>query len=158
MKIIKTNILNPVSSSQAEYLKDVFLTIKNDKISSISKKPETSDFNDHSDCVCIPGLIDTHVHISQYFIRGSHSSNLLHWLNTYAFPEELKSQNHEYARKVAQDFFKDSIRKGTTTSVIYTAPFKQACEVAFQIAPHQMKSDKYLVLFSKYFSFYLNSI
>ncbi len=134
MKIIKTNILNPISSLQAEYLKDIFLTIENGKISSISKETKTLDFSDHSDCVCIPGLIDTHVHLSQYYIRGSHSSNLLLWLNTYAFPEELKSKDIEYAEKVARDFFRDSVRKGTTTSVIYTAPFKQACEAAFQIA------------------------
>ena len=134
MKIIKTNILNPISSSQVEYLKDVFLTIENGKISSISKETKTSDFTDHSDCVCIPGLIDTHVHLSQYYARGKHNSNLMDWLHYYIFPEELKSKSPEFAKKVAQDFFKDSISKGTTCSVIYTAPFKDACEIAFEIA------------------------
>ncbi len=134
MQKIKTNILNPISSSQVEYLKDIFLTIENGKISSISKETKTSDFNDHSDCVCIPGLIDTHVHLSQYYACGKHNSNLMDWLHYYIFPEELKSKSPEFAKKVAQDFFKDSINKGTTTSVIYTAPFKDACEIAFEIA------------------------
>jgi guanine deaminase len=134
MKIIKTNILNPISSSQVEYLKDIFLTIENGKIFSISKETKTSDFTDHSDCVCIPGLIDTHVHLSQYYARGKHNSNLMDWLHFYIFPEELKSKSPEFAKKVAQDFFKDSVSKGTTTSVIYTAPFKDACEIAFEIA------------------------
>ncbi len=132
--IIKTNILNPVSTQKSEFIPDVFISISRGKISSISKATLSHDFIDHSDLICIPGLIDTHVHLSQFYIRGSHSPNLLHWLNTYTFAEEFRSKEPDYARKVAQDFFRDSIKKGTTTSVIYTAPFKQACDIAFEVA------------------------
>ena len=132
--IIKTNILNPVSLQKAEFIPDVFISISQGKIKSISKATLSHDFIDHSDLICIPGLIDIHVHLSQFYIRGSHSPNLLHWLNTYTFAEEFHSKEPDYARKVAQDFFSDSFKKGTTTSVIYTAPFKQACDIAFEVA------------------------
>ena len=131
---IKTNILNPVSRFETEYLQDVFLTIEKEKIISVSSINDSVDFIDRTDQICIPGFIDTHVHLSQYYIRGSHSPNLLHWLNTYTFKEEYRSKEPDYARKVAEDFFSDLVGKGTTTSVIYTAPFRQACDAAFAVA------------------------
>ncbi|MCK4311529.1 MAG: amidohydrolase family protein, partial [Candidatus Cloacimonetes bacterium] len=134
MLIIKTNILNPISSDKVEFLPDTFISISNKKIASISKTIENQDFTDYSDSVCIPGLIDTHVHLSQYYVRGKHNSNLFDWLDNCTFPEELKSKDPEYARKVAQDFFTALKKAGTTTSVIYTSPFKEACNIAFETA------------------------
>ena len=119
--IIKTNILNPVSLQKAEFIPDVFISISQGIIKSISKATLSHDFIDHSDLICIPGFIDAHVHLSQFYIRGSHSPNLLHWLNTYTFTEEFRSKEPNYARKVSQDFFRDSFKKGTTTSVIFSA-------------------------------------
>jgi len=136
MEIIKTNILNPLATDRAEFLADVFITIDDGEIVTISEQADAAQnsITDRTDHVCIPGLIDTHVHLSQYYIRGSHSPNLLHWLNTYTFKEEHRSKDRAYARVVAQDFFADLISKGTTTSVIYTAPFSQACDAAFEVA------------------------
>ncbi|MCD4795937.1 MAG: amidohydrolase family protein, partial [Candidatus Cloacimonetes bacterium] len=133
-KRIKTTILNPVSPLEAELLPDVFITISGEKIESISRVCNEKEFTDLSDHICIPGLIDAHVHLSQFYARGKHSPNLLHWLEKHIFPEELKSKDPEYARKIAEDFFSASIKNGTTTSVIYTAPFKQACDIAFETA------------------------
>lgn len=133
MRKIKTNILNPLSSQKVEFKKNVFITLDKGKIISLSDE-STTDFLDKTDLICCPGFIDTHVHLSQLYIRGSHSPNLLHWLHTYTFQEERRSQNREYARKLAEDFFTALVRTGTTTSVIYTAPFKQACDLAFQVA------------------------
>ena len=130
---IKTNLLNPLSPVYTEWRKNVFISIENGIIKDISADTE-GEYEDKTDLICLPGFIDVHVHLSQYYMRGSHSPNLLQWLNTYTFKEELKSQDGKYARKVAEDFFDDLIRKGTTTSVIYTAPFKQACDIAFQVA------------------------
>ncbi|MCK4654445.1 MAG: guanine deaminase [Candidatus Cloacimonetes bacterium] len=134
MLIIKTNILNPISSDKVEFLPDTFISISDTKIESISKNIENRDFTDYSDSVCIPGLIDTHVHLSQYYVRGRHNSNLFDWLDNCTFPEELKSKDPQYAKKVAKDFFKASVKAGTTTSVIYTSPFKEACDIAFETA------------------------
>ncbi|OQX71819.1 MAG: hypothetical protein B6D62_01395 [Candidatus Cloacimonas sp. 4484_275] len=132
--IIKTNVLSPISPHEAEFRKNVFITINQTKIISISKESANGDFEDFSDCVCIPGLIDTHVHLSQFYVRGKHSSDLLDWLQKYIFQAELKSKDESYARKIAEDFFSATVKAGTTTAVIYTAPFKQACESAFEIA------------------------
>lgn len=134
MRTLKTNILNPKSITSCDYLQDVFICLQHGKIISITSETNGEDYEDFTDCVCLPGLIDTHVHLSQYFIRGSHSPNLLHWLNTYTFAEEYKSRKADYARVVAETFFSDMLSKGTTTSAIYTAPFRTACDVAFKVA------------------------
>ncbi|MDO9576637.1 MAG: guanine deaminase [Candidatus Cloacimonadales bacterium] len=133
MQTFKSNLLNPISPTETQLLKKVFITLKDGKISSISNLHH-GDYEDRTDLICIPGLIDTHVHLSQFYIRGSHSPSLLHWLKTYTFQEELKSKDVIYAEKVARDFFADSVSRGTTTSVIYTAPYKQACDIAFEVA------------------------
>jgi len=86
MKKISTNILTPLSAEKILFKQNV--TISFDK--HILKISEGIDPNawDYTDCVCTPGFIDTHVHLSQHNIKGKHSSNLLDWLNTYVFQEE----------------------------------------------------------------------
>ncbi len=105
-KIYKTSILYSTSPFHAELKQNIFLEIENHVIKDIGFKEENFPvFEDRTDCLCIPGFIDTHVHLSQFRIRGKHSPNLLHWLNTYTFKEELRSKDENYAREIAQDFF-----------------------------------------------------
>lgn len=134
MILIKTHILNPLNRFETEFRKNVFLTIKGNRIHSLSDQPDDDHWEDYTHCVCLPGMIDAHVHLSQFRIRGKHSSELLPWLNEHVFPEEARSSEPEYADVIAREFFQDLIRKGTTTSVIYTAPFFSACDKAFRIA------------------------
>ncbi len=133
--IIKTNILTPVSPAKVEFHKDVYIHIQGTKIARIRTEIEAGlAFEDKTHYICIPGLIDMHVHLSQYFTRGRYRASLLEWLNEFIFAEELKSQDPEYALKTANAFFTDSLSKGTTTSVIYTSIFPEACDIAFQTA------------------------
>ncbi|MBI9032373.1 guanine deaminase [bacterium] len=138
MKYIKCNILNPVSEKKCEYLKDVIITIDNNIIKDIVSSQEFNstkiEIIDKSDKVIIPGLIDTHVHLSQWRIRGRYKSDLLDWLNTYTFPEEEKLNNPDYAQNVAQDFFKNLIQVGTTTASIYVTSSQKATNIAFEEA------------------------
>ena len=60
--------------------------------------------------------------------------DLLSWLNNYIFAEEQKSLDQIYSRKLATEFFHELISCGTTTSVVYVAPYRLACESAFEIA------------------------
>jgi guanine deaminase len=135
MKVIKTNVLNPVDKFQIEYLPEVYLSVEGTKIKSIETvMPENIPYEDHTDSVCLPGLIDAHTHLSQFYVRGKHSHDLLQWLNDHIFLEELRSSKIEYARKLSEDFFEALFRVGTTTAVIYTAPFYSACDIAFETA------------------------
>jgi len=70
---------------------------------------------DKGNRLIIPGLVDLHTHAPQYAYRGlGMDRELLDWLQTYAFPEEAKYADLEYARK-AYRIFADALLAGATT-------------------------------------------
>ncbi|OQY36641.1 MAG: hypothetical protein B6226_06225, partial [Candidatus Cloacimonetes bacterium 4572_65] len=135
---IRTNIITPLSKTETLYRKDVVITIKDGLIKSITDSYEF-DFTNSTvanklHLITIPGLIDTHVHLSQWRIRGKYKNDLLEWLNTYTFKEELKSFQSAYAKEVSEDFFANLIKNGTTTALIYVSISKEATDIAFEEA------------------------
>lgn len=49
----------------------------------------------------MPGLVDTHIHASQYSYSGTALDlPLLQWLNTYTFPVEAEYKDLTFAGKV----------------------------------------------------------
>lgn len=135
MRNIRTNLFNPISSTRTDFLFDHVISIADGSIQSIRPFTEHEGaWEDKRNCICIPGMIDLHVHLSQYRIRGMYHPALLPWLNKSVFPEEAKSQNPYYATDLSRDFFKALLRVGTTYSLIYTAPFREAADAAFEVA------------------------
>ena len=136
MRKIRTKLLTPLTPDQAAVHTDHVIAWDEAGISLIrpwDPKLDT-DCEDRRDLLCLPGLIDIHVHLSQYHIRGAYEPSLLSWLERHVFPEEARSADPEYARSLSDEFFQALFAVGTTTSVIYTAPFHQACEIAFASA------------------------
>lgn len=75
------------------------------------KDEKITDFGDK---IIIPGLYDLHIHAAQFAYRGTGmDAELLDWLNLYAFPEESRFSDLEYAER-SYDIFVDSIRKSST--------------------------------------------
>ena len=70
---------------------------------------------DFSGSLLVPGFVDVHLHYAQTKIIGSFGRQLLEWLQTYTFPEELKFTDKTYADEVAAIFFQEMLRAGTTT-------------------------------------------
>ncbi|MDP8210230.1 MAG: guanine deaminase [Candidatus Stygibacter australis] len=134
MKCIATNILTPLAADKIIYLPDHYITINEGKIIEISDTEPAMDWIDKRDYLCIPGMIDAHVHLSQYYIRGRYAPDLMQWLHKYTFPAEQMSNNPQFSRKIAIDFYQQCLAKGTTTSVVYTSPYHIACETAFEVA------------------------
>lgn len=136
MRSLRTNLLNPISSQKTDLLPDHVITWDNGIITSVEPYNPAlhRDCEDHRNAICSPGFIDIHVHLSQFRIRGNYRPALLPWLQEVVFPEEARSSDFSYARQLAQDFFSALLKAGTTTAVIYTAPFRKATEIAFEIA------------------------
>ena len=136
MKNILTNVINPVSCEVIQFLPEQVISIESSKISAITPKQEFQGIVDEdlSHQYALPGFIDLHIHLSQYHIRGSYEPALLPWLSKYVFPEEARSKDIKYAQKLSRGFFSALLKEGTTTAVIYTAPFFEACNTAFEIA------------------------
>lgn len=135
MKNIRTNIFNPVSPEKAAYLPDHVISFEDGKIISVVPFSKfRGAWEDQRKCLCLPGLIDLHVHLSQYRIRGLYHPALLPWLQQSVFPEEKRSHNAAYAEALSRDFYEALWKVGTTFSVIYTAPFREAADIAFEVA------------------------
>ncbi|MCK9557152.1 MAG: amidohydrolase family protein [Candidatus Cloacimonetes bacterium] len=135
MRNIRTNIFNPVSADIADFLPDHVISFEDSIISAVVPFNKFSgSWEDKRDRICLPGLIDLHVHLSQYRIRGLYHPALLPWLEQSVFPEEERSRNPFYAETLSRDFFHALINAGTTYSIIYTAPYRESAQIAFEVA------------------------
>ncbi|XP_041042245.1 guanine deaminase [Carcharodon carcharias] len=82
----------------------------------------------------IPGLIDTHIHASQYPNMGSCLDlPLLDWLIKYTFPVEAKFKDLKFAEDTYTKVVKRTLRNGTTTAcyfaTIHTDSSLKLCDI-----------------------------
>ncbi|KAI2552865.1 guanine deaminase [Homo sapiens] len=68
----------------------------------------------------MPGLVDTHIHASQYSFAGSSIDlPLLEWLTKYTFPAEHRFQNIDFAEEVYTRVVRRTLKNGTTTACYF---------------------------------------
>ncbi len=119
------------------YLEDGGVLVRGGKIASVGDYSEIAvsgaDLNtvDHRPHLLVPGLIDTHTHYLQMPMIGSYGAQLLDWLNNYAFPTEMKFADAAHAGRIADCFFDDLLRNGTTTAVAYCSVHPASAEAFF---------------------------
>ncbi|XP_056144700.1 guanine deaminase [Lampris incognitus] len=83
----------------------------------------------------MPGLVDTHIHASQYSFAGTALDlPLLEWLNTYTFPVESHFKDLEFARRVYTRVVRRTLRNGTTTACYFATIHTDASLLLGQIA------------------------
>ena len=117
--VLKGNICYSVTPAEIATRGNAYVVCKDGKSVGVfdSLPSEYADFDlkDFGDKLIIPGLIDLHIHASQYAYRGlGMDLELLDWLQKYAFPEEAKFASEEYADK-AYSIFADRMTKSATT-------------------------------------------
>jgi len=97
---------------------------------------EYRDFpvTDMGDRIAIPGLIDLHIHASQYSYRGTKMDlELLDWLNQNAFPEEAKFKDLDYAKKAYSIFAENMKHSATTRACIFATVHEEATELLMNL-------------------------
>jgi 5-methylthioadenosine/S-adenosylhomocysteine deaminase len=98
-------------------IKKSSLLIQNDKIIEISEKLSKNDVDEvinASGKILIPGLVNTHTHLSMTLMRGlADDMPLDTWLNNYIWPVEAKL-NPEYCYAGALVACAEMIKSGTT--------------------------------------------
>lgn len=135
LRNIRCAAFNPISATETVFIPDAVISTKDGYITALTPFHDyQGDWEDYRGTICLPGFIDLHVHLSQYRIRGIYRPALLPWLNHTVFPEEEKSRDPEYACQLSRDFFAALWRRGTTYSVQYTAPYREAADIAFAVA------------------------
>jgi guanine deaminase len=82
----------------------------------------------------LPGFIDGHIHFPQVRVLGAYGNQLLDWLQTWIFPEELKYRDRDYARTAAKHFFDALLAGGTTTCQAFTTSSPVSTEEFFDEA------------------------
>lgn len=82
----------------------------------------------------MPGFVDMHIHLPQVTETGRSGQHLLAWLEKYIFPAETRFKDPDYAYKIAQWFFKELLRNGTTTACVFTTIHKESTDRAFEVA------------------------
>ena len=82
----------------------------------------------------LPGFIDGHIHFPQVRVLGAYGAQLLDWLTTWIFPEEIKYSNRDYARTAAKYFFDALLAGGTTTCLAFTTSSPVSTEEFFEEA------------------------
>ena len=96
--------------------------------------PAGTPVRDYGGKLIVPGFIDCHVHFPQLDIIGSYGAQLLDWLNQYAFPEEAKFADPDYAREVARAFVDEMLANGTTTALVFGTVHAHSADAIFEAA------------------------
>ena len=118
--IIKGDICHSLAPGELECAGGAYLVCEDGRSAGIFREiPERWASLPVEDCtgrLVLPGLVDLHVHASQFAYRGTGMDvELLDWLNAYAFPEESRFASHEYAREAYRRFVED-VRRGALAS------------------------------------------
>ncbi|KAM4616053.1 guanine deaminase [Polymixia lowei] len=83
----------------------------------------------------MPGMVDTHIHASQYSYAGTALDlPLLQWLNTYTFPVESYFKDLLFAHRVYTHVVRRTLRNGTTTACYFATIHTDATLLLGQIA------------------------
>jgi len=146
-KAVRGTILHCISdpwqdreSDAVHFIPDGILIVKEGRIVEVGPASEllpategleTDDFTGH---LIVPGFVDVHLHYAQTRIIGSFGRQLLEWLQTYTFPEELKFRSKDYADEVAAFFFQEMFRYGTTTVQSFATTHPHSVEAFFEEA------------------------
>ncbi|WP_455541912.1 amidohydrolase family protein [Intestinibacter sp.] len=131
MKLIKGNFIYSIDKDNIEIKENQYLLVKNGKAeefySEVPEKLKDVEVEDYKENIIIPGLVDLHIHAPQYAFRGmGMDMQLLDWLNTYAFREEGKYSDLEYAKKQYSKFVEDVKNSATTRLSIFATLHKDA--------------------------------
>ena len=86
------------------------------------------------DRLILPGFIDGHIHFPQLRVLGAFGNQLLEWMRSWIFPEELKYKDRTYARTAAGHFFDALLAGGTTTAMAFTTSSPVSTEEFFEEA------------------------
>ena len=115
-------------------IRDGMIVASGDHADVVLRASDDVDVIDHRPHLIMAGFIDTHVHFPQMQVIGSWAAQLLDWLNTYTFPEEGKFSEPDHAVRIAEAFFDELLRHGTTTAAAFCSVHKASAEAFFSVA------------------------
>ena len=134
---LKGNIIYTPECGKLELHPHSYLVCEDGKVAGIfdglPRRWQGIRVEDYGDKLILPGLVDLHVHASQYAYRGlGMDMELLDWLECNAFPEESRFADLSYARR-AYGIFTDALtRSATTRACIFATLHRPAALVLME--------------------------
>ena len=115
---------------------DHWLLIEGGRIAGVQPAAPDASWTqrDHRGQLLMPGFIDTHVHMPQLEVIASYGTELLHWLETYTFPSELRYADPEVCRVGSARFLDALLAHGTTAAVVFPTVHKASADALFAAA------------------------
>lgn len=136
--VLKGNICYSHTKQELSYCENGYVVCVDGKSCGVfDKLPEeysSLPVHDYGDCLIFPGLIDLHIHASQYSYRGlCMDLELLDWLDIQAFPEEAKYADLDYAKKAYTIFAEQMKKSATTRACMFATRHRQATELLMDL-------------------------
>ena len=136
--VLKGNICYSVTPTELVTMENAYVVCKDGKSCGVFEKLEGEykgfPVIDYGDKLIIPGLIDLHIHASQYSYRGlGMDLELMDWLQKYAFPEEAKYACEEYAYKAYSIFAQQMKKSATTRACIFATRHRIGTEILMEL-------------------------
>ena len=121
---LKGNVIYTPTCGQLELRPESYLVCKNGVVAGVFESlPEW-----------YLGLVDLHVHASQYAYRGlGMDMELLDWLEHNAFPEESRFADLDYARRAYQVFTEQLKFSATTRACIFATLHRSATHILMEL-------------------------
>ena len=125
-KVYKAHILYTKEQSRFEVLESGYVAVDAEgRVSGLaadlaSLGSQDAEMIDFGDCLLIPAMNDLHMHAPQYRNQGiAMDQELLPWLQSYTFPEEMKYADTGYARRMYSRLIRDLWRFGTMRACVF---------------------------------------
>ena len=125
MKVYRANILYTPTPERFVLLERGFVVVGDDgnvvdTYASLPDEYADVELVDFGNQMLMPAMNDLHVHAPQYRNLGiAMDMELLPWLNTYTFPEEMKYSDVKYAERMYRRFVHDLWKLGTMRAAIF---------------------------------------
>lgn len=125
MKLYRANILHTPTPTQFEVYERGYIAVDEQGIiegvyATYPDKHRDATLIDFGEQMLIPAMNDLHVHAPQYRNMGlAMDLELLPWLNTYTFPEEMHFADEAYAERIYRRFVHELWMQGTMRSAIF---------------------------------------
>lgn len=128
--------------SSFSMLRNAAIVVENGHISDIVNRNELpGDFLNNAQVVefgpnqlIVPGFVDTHIHYPQVRCIAMPGGALLPWLNELIYPEEIRYSDPEFAAQMAELFFQEVLRNGTTTVSAFCTIYDASVDAFFNEA------------------------
>ena len=126
------------AAASHRYVEDGLLVIAEGRIAEVGAArtllpglPKGLAVDHYPEDLILPGFVDPHIHYPQTQVIASYGTQLLDWLERYAFVEERKFADPAHAARVAGFFLDELLRNGTTTAAVYCTVHAASVEAFF---------------------------